>query len=216
MPAPFVAIVGAGAVAGAIHLGAYYGGRPRLAGLAKGVPIVLLLGWVLACEPAVGAAYRRLVAAGLVFSLGGDLLLLSRARFRAGLGSFFIGHVCYTLAFAMASTEVVASPLALVALAGGGAGVLRVLWSHLTEERIPVICYVVMIAVMAWTAIGRASGASTPQPSCGLAALGAVIFMASDTTLALDRFVNPWHGAHAAVMVTYYAAQILIAASVAA
>jgi uncharacterized membrane protein YhhN len=79
-----------------------------------------------------------------------------------------------------------------------------------------VACYVVMIALMAWTALGRGLAPGTPQPSGMEAALGAVLFMASDTILAFDRFVRPWRFAHAAVMCTYYPAQLLIAASVGA
>jgi uncharacterized membrane protein YhhN len=105
-------------------------------------------------------------------------------------------------------------PGVLLVLLLVGGGILRVLWPHVARERIPVACYVVMISIMAWTAIGRSTAAATPQPSGLLAAAGALVFMTSDATLALDRFVRPWRGAHAAVMVTYYAAQILIAASV--
>jgi uncharacterized membrane protein YhhN len=96
------------------------------------------------------------------------------------------------------------------------AAMLRVLWSNAPRERVPIACYVAMIAAMAWTALGRGVAGTTPQPSGLLAALGALVFIVSDATLALDRFVRPWHWAHAAVMVTYYAAQMLLAGSVAA
>ena len=104
----------------------------------------------------------------------------------------------------------------LVLVAAGAAVILRALWPHAARERIPVACYVTMISLMAWTAAGRALAPATAQPSGALAALGALVFMASDAILAFDRFARPWPGAHAAVMATYYAAQILIAASVAA
>jgi uncharacterized membrane protein YhhN len=155
-------------------------------------------------------------AAGLGFSIGGDLFLLSRERFRAGLASFFAGHVCYTLAFATSAAGVVPAGGWFVSLAVVAAAMLRVLWSHAPRERVPITCYVVMIAVMAWTAIGRGIAPATPEPSGMLAALGALVFMTSDATLALDRFVRPWRAAHGVVMVTYYGAQMLIGASVAA
>jgi uncharacterized membrane protein YhhN len=215
MTMPFSWVVGLGTAAGAVHLGAYYAGARRLAGVTKALPIALLLVWALGCEPAVGEGYRWLVAAALLFSMGGDLLLLSRARFRAGLASFFVGHVCYTLAFTTAGVAFVPAAGWAVLPALVAAAMLRVLWPHAPRERLPIACYVGMITVMAWTAIGRGLAAPTPQPSGLLAALGALVFMASDATLALDRFVRQWHGAHALVMVTYYAAQILLAASVA-
>jgi uncharacterized membrane protein YhhN len=212
---PFAWVTGLAVVTGAVHLGAYYGGARGLARLAKAVPIALLVAWVLGCEPAVGEAYRRLVAAGLLFSMGGDLLLLSPERFRAGLTSFLLGHVCYTLAFITGAAGFVPALGGVAPLAVVAAAMLRVLWRHAPRERVPITCYVAMIGVMAGSAIGRGVAGTTPQPSGIQAALGALVFMASDATLALDRFVWPWRGAHGAVMVTYYAAQLLIAASVA-
>jgi uncharacterized membrane protein YhhN len=213
MPNGFLPLTVAALLAGGVHLGAYYRAHARLAGIAKALPIVLLLGWVVLHAQVVGETYRWLVAAGLLFSVAGDLLLLSRARFRAGLAAFFVGHVCYTLAFSMTSACEPRLGVLLVLLLVGG-GILRVLWPHVARERIPVASYIVMISIMAWTAVGRSVCPATPEPSGVLAAAGAAVFMTSDATLALDRFVRRWHGAHAAVMVTYYAAQILIAASV--
>ena len=213
MPDGFAPVTVAAMLTGGVHLGAYYRRKARLAGFFKAVPIALLLVWVLVHAPVVGDGYRRLIAAGLLFSMGGDLLLLERERFRAGLASFFVAHVCYTFAFVSSGfAGDVSTALTLGVLAGM---LLRLLWPHVRRERVPVICYVAMISLMAWSALGRESAPATPQPSGALAGLGAVVFMVSDAILALDRFGRPWYAAHAAVMVTYYAAQILIAASVA-
>ena len=89
------------------------------------------------------------------------------------------------------------------------------LWPHLGRLRGPVLVYVVVIGAMAWTAARRAASPATPAPSGVLALAGALVFMASDGVLAVDRFARRFHPAHALVMVTYYAAQTLIAASVA-
>ena len=216
MTLPFAWVAGAGVAAGAVHLGAHYAGRRALAAVAKAAPIALLLAWVLVHEPVVGEGYRRLLAAGLVFSMGGDLLLLSHERFRAGLASFFVGHLCYTLAFVRGGAGFVPPIGWLLPLLVAAGAMLRVLWRHAPGERMPIACYVVMITLMAGSAVGRGVADATPQPSGVLAALGALVFMASDAILALDRFVARWRGAHAAVMATYYAAQTLLAASVAA
>ena len=211
MPGAFIAVAVAAVVMGGVHLAAYYGRRPRLAGVAKAVPIFLLFCWVLSHAPVVGEGYRRLIAAGLLFSMGGDLLLLSRERFRAGLASFFVAHVGYALAFLSGPFE--GRTIDGVTLAVAAGMILRILWPHVRRERVPVACYVVMISFMAWAALGLEH--AMQSLGGGLGALGAFVFMTSDAILALDRFVRPWRGAHAAVMITYYAAQILIAASVA-
>ena len=87
MPAVLVAVLGG------THLLAHYAGLESLRRVTKGLPIVVLLAAVLADPAPVGESYRRLVAAGLACSLAGDLFLLSREQFRAGLASFFVAHV---------------------------------------------------------------------------------------------------------------------------
>jgi uncharacterized membrane protein YhhN len=62
---------------------------------------------------------------------------------------------------------------------------------------------------MGWCAVARATALGAPAAAAG--AIGALSFLVSDSVLAFDRFARPFAGAHAVVMVTYYAAQILIA-----
>src|SRR5262249_2459811 len=91
---------------------------------------------------------------------------------------------------------------------------LRFLWPHLGGMRVPVACYVTVIATMAWAAARRAGAPDVPEPSATRALVGALIFMTSDGILATNRFVRRFASAHGWVMLTYYAAQTLIAFSV--
>ena len=75
-----------------------------------------------------------------------------------------------------------------------------------------MLVYVTVIALMAWTAARRATAQATPAPSGTLALAGSLLFMSSDAVLALDRFARRIPAGHALVMLTYYAAQTLIAA----
>ncbi len=201
-------------VLGAAHVAARAAGARAAADLSKAVPIALLAGLV-AAEPApVGQAYRWLVFAGLLCSLGGDVWLLFPRGFVAGLFNFLVAHLLYIAAFAPggpwnASAWALLAPFALVSLA-----TLRYLWPHLGRERAPVAVYVSVIAVMGWRAAVRALAASPPPASGGLALAGALLFMLSDGLLATDRFARRLRAAEAAVMTTYYAAQTLIALSV--
>jgi uncharacterized membrane protein YhhN len=47
-----------------------------------------------------------------------------------------------------------------------------------------------------------------------VALVGAGLFVVSDSVLATNRFVRPFHAAQAAVLSTYFAAQWMIALSV--
>jgi alkylglycerol monooxygenase len=74
--------------------------------------------------------------------------------------------------------------------------------------RLPVAAYVVVIALMAAQAIGRARTLGG-TPAWTVAA-GAALFMVSDSLLAINRFVTPLPLAQLGVLGTYYAAQCLI------
>lgn len=199
------------ALLGAAHILADATGRRTVTGVLKPLPVALAMLWAATCPAPVSETYRWLVVAGLAFSMAGDVFLLAETRFVPGLASFLVAHLFYIAAFAPGG-GLVWLPLLIVGAVA--AVVLRVLWPHLGEMRGPVLGYVTVIATMAWQAVVRGLSAATPAPSGELAAVGAVVFMASDTTLALDRFARRFGGAHAVVMVTYYAAQLLIAASV--
>jgi len=75
-----------------------------------------------------------------------------------------------------------------------------------------VAAYVVVIALMAAQALGRA--VVLPSRSATLVAVGACFFMLSDTLLALNRFVQPLPMVGLWVLGTYYVAQIMIARNV--
>lgn len=161
--------------------------------------------------------YRRAVLAGLSLSALGDAFLMlpqwpeGPDWFTFGLASFLCAHVAYLVAFCeRAKLFVVAWPFVLYALIGGG--VLAVLWSHLPAPlRIPVLAYVLVLATMA--AQGAAVWLRNRHRATALAAAGGAFFVASDATLAFDRFVAPFPAAVAIVLSTYWTAQLLIGLS---
>ncbi len=212
MPAWIVVLV---ALVGAAHLVASYAGWRGVAGALKALPILALAAVAATAEPAVSPRYATLVTAGLLLSAVGDVCLVWPERFTMGLASFLVAHCCYLAAFAEGAA---AGGMAWPWLLGIGVvavALLAVLWPHLGRVRGPVLLYVAVIAAMAWMAARRAAAPATPAPSGGLALAGALVFMASDGVLAVDRFARRFPAAHAVVMVTYYTAQTLIAASVA-
>jgi uncharacterized membrane protein YhhN len=145
--------------------------------------------------------FRRLVAGGLLLSVAGDALLLSRRRpaFLAGLGAFLLAHLAYAAAFAPLSSPTAGAALALGAAA---ALVLRWLWPHLGSMRAPVVAYCLAISAMLWLALG------TTQPEVRL---GALLFYGSDLFVARDRFASPGAVNRLAGLPLYYAGQVLLA-----
>jgi uncharacterized membrane protein YhhN len=156
--------------------------------------------------------YKVAIIAGLVCSLAGDVfLMLPSDRFVAGLVSFLIAHLFYITAFT-AGTGFGLSLWSLAPCAIYGLFIFSILSPHLGKMKLPVLVYMVVILVMAWQAWER--WRQTGQSGALLAFLGAVLFVVSDSALAVNRFRGPYKSAQALTLSTYFAAQWLIARSV--
>jgi uncharacterized membrane protein YhhN len=170
--------------------------------------LVIALAW---SQPSTVHLYRPLVVAGLLFSLAGDVfLMLPRERFVAGLVAFLVAHLLYAGAFTGDGFRLtIAILLPFIAY---GAGLLRILLPKVERAlKIPVVVYAAALLVMAWQATER--GASG-LPGGLFAATGALLFVASDSMLAIDRFARRFRAAEPLVLATYFAAQTLIALSI--
>jgi len=206
-----VALTGLAVAAGLTHVVAEYRGPRWLVYVCKPLTTASILAVALVAAP-VDGRYRALIAAGLTWSLAGDVfLMLPRDRFVAGLACFLTGHLCYVAALATPPVGALAIVYGLL-LVAAAAPVLLAIWPALGSMRVPVTGYVAVIVTMVWQAGLR--WALFRTPSAGLAALGAVLFMASDAALAVDRFGRRFNAARAVVLGTYYPAQWLIALSV--
>lgn len=215
-PVPVLTLLLTAAIAlsAAITVWAEQGGARRVLYVFKPLTTALILALALAAPDAASGAYRALVAAGLAFSLAGDVfLMLPRDRFVAGLASFLVAHLLYVAAFAP-RPPTFAAPGALLVLAFCGVGLLRALWDDLGRLRGPVVAYAAALLAMAWQAAERWTELGT-QPAL-LGAVGAGLFVVSDSVLAWERFAARHRYGQAVVLSTYFAAQWLIALSVAA
>ncbi len=197
----------------ALTIGARYTEpHPWLMYVCKPLTTILIIVAALLPGTLLANSYGRAIALGLLFSLMGDIWLnLPQDRFILGLASFLVAHVCYGFAF-FAGIGAGGFAWVLVLLALVGATVLRYLWPTLSEQlKPPVSIYVAVIVLMASLGVGRMLLA--PSESSVLAAVGAVLFMASDAVLAINRFRRQFPLAEATVLGTYFAAQFLIALS---
>lgn len=186
------------------------GGR-RQVYVFKPLTTALVVLVALQAKHATAPVYRPLIVAGLVCSLAGDVfLMLPRERFVAGLVSFLFAHLCYVAAFASDGGARpgawVAAPLVLY-----GALMLRLLWPSLGALRMPVVVYVAAILLMAWLAAGRWMALGGVGGASAFA--GALLFVASDSALAWNRFRGGFAGAQGLILGTYFPAQLLIALS---
>ena len=147
---------------------------------------------------------RTVFVLALLASLAGDVFLMFPTdRFVAGLGSFFIAQVLYTIGFALhggsfadyAIGAVIVAVL-VVPLCLRFVGALR--RTGRQKLVVPVSAYMGAIGAMAASAI--ASGNA-------FAIVGALLFVTSDSLIAETRFVGerPWGAV--TIMATYHLAQ---------
>lgn len=152
--------------------------------------------------------YQKAILAGLIFSTIGDVFLVKDKQFFVqGLISFLIGHICYIVAFWTAPNL----PSGLIYLAYIGF-FLTILWKHLGKLKIPVIIYSLAIAIMSWMALSRTMENHNHQTFHAF--LGSLMFVASDSLLAYNKFKSPIPLAPIWILSTYFLAQWFIALSV--
>jgi uncharacterized membrane protein YhhN len=156
---------------------------------------------------------RNLIFAALIFSWWGDMLLMfehdSNMFFISGLICFLLAHLAYTAFFLKVEhDEYFVKPrhitwtcLSLVY----AIGLLYLLYPNMAELRVPVTIYALVITGMLLSSIY----AFAFKNSLGafLCILGAVLFVLSDTLLAVRKFYTPNSIASIGVMFTYGLAQ---------
>ncbi len=156
-----------------------------------------------------GSTYGQLILGALVVGWMGDALLLSRApkAFMGGLGAFLLSHVLFAAAFVSGALSVQAMGVAAVVALIFGAGVLRWLLPNApTEFKGPVLAYVIVILCMCIAAAGHAFAS---QRWAVLA--GALLFTASDLSVARDRFIKEGFVNRLWGWPTYFVAQLVLA-----
>ena len=156
-----------------------------------------------------GLGAPGLVIAGLALGAAGDFCLSrpGERAFLAGMAAFAAGHLAYFLWFLRLGAGT-PPPIAGLAVALFGIAVLFWIAPRAGALRAPVSAYVGVILAMALAALGLRD-----HP---LATAGALVFVASDLTLALELFVlGPDRRRPAAYLVwaLYWPAQALILAA---
>ena len=177
----------------------------------KPLSLILII-LIVVIYPPIKSSYKIFIFSGLLFSLIGDTFLIYPEKyFKKGLIVFLVGHICYIIAFITSSgvhfTLWIFLPIAIV-----GTVYLKIIIPFSGKMKIPIIVYIIIIAIMGWVAMERLN--YIPTLGTLLAAIGAVLFMISDAVLALNKFRKPFISAELIILATYFAAQWLLAISV--
>ena len=165
----------------------------------------------------------KLIYAALFFSWLGDIFLMfprngndssAKLLFIFGLISFLIAHINYSIYFInevkdkTKVTLLVGKPYLILPFCVFGIVLLSILYPSLGVMKLPVTCYTIIIMLMAMTAFNRKNLVNST--SFLLVFIGALIFVVSDSCIAINVFYKPFEFARIAIMSTYTIAQFLI------
>jgi alkenylglycerophosphocholine/alkenylglycerophosphoethanolamine hydrolase len=178
-----------------------------LASLFKPLPVLLLAGLVAARG---SEAWERRTVMALLFCALGDVVL-ELGFFVPGLVAFLVGHLFFLGAFVGAGRGLHLERAVPFALWGGAA--MLALGASLGPMKIPVLLYTATICAMMWRAacLLEAPLLAAERRWALSIAVGAIVFAASDTLIALNRFHTPFVGARPLILGLYWLGQLLLA-----
>jgi uncharacterized membrane protein YhhN len=152
---------------------------------------------------------------GLFFSWAGDVLLEfsnnNTNMFILGLGSFLLAHIMYFIVFISTpgkNSILTSRVVQIIPVIVFGLVLVSYLYSDLGDMRGPVIAYAVVILTMLAGALNRKE--KVTGRSYWLVLVGAVLFVISDSAIAINKFSHPFEYSGIVIMSTYIIAQYLI------
>jgi len=149
---------------------------------------------------------------GMFFCFIGDVLLMFKGAnfFMYGLAAFLLGHIVYikiTASFLPKdlTVKMITSAFPFVVFFGV---LMYLIYPNLNEMLIPVVVYGVTISTFGSVAfLNYRSEKSTEN---GWLFIGAILFILSDSLIALNKFYEPNELYGVTIMITYILAQFLI------
>lgn len=181
----------------------------------KSLLMILLLVWFLSyyLQDRRG---RMLITWALIFSCGGDVFLLFTGNneifFMAGLVSFLVAHIFYLLFFLRVKKQNRPgkpwNPIVVFLMLIYIAVLFYILKPGAGPLKVPVLVYASVLGAMLLAAIHAFHFPA--QLSGAFCVTGAMLFVVSDSLLALDKFHESFKTAPLLVMTTYCLAQLLL------
>lgn len=188
--------------------------------ITKPLIVITVAGYFFSATKNISSRLKVWIGSALLFSWGGDILLMFQDEnslfFLLGLSSFLLAHIFYIVFLhKVRLAEKIKSRLwTLLVIAVYYSVLITFLTPWLGEMRLPVRVYGLVISFMLMLAlhllflVNRRAGLYI--------AGGAILFVLSDSLLAINKFYQSFEAAGFLVMLTYGLAQIFLATGAAA
>lgn len=196
------------------NIAGMYMNNPWLEKVTKPLLMIVMIIYFVSSVNSISSALKKWIIAALAFSWLGDVLLMFQQEqpifFLLGLSAFLIAHIFYILFFHLARVnEQVKSRWWLVAIVVVYYAILMaVLYPKLGDMKVPVPVYGIVISFMLLLATHMLFIKNSKAGQLMMA--GAVLFILSDSVLAINKFYQPFEAAGLVIMLTYGMAQLLI------
>ena len=169
------------------------------------IPVLIIL-FLVNINPLLNRLHR-LMFAGLLFSWAGDIILEFSVKdgnmFIPGLVCFLLAHIMYFIVFITTPGKNILSGIRIWFLAPViiyGIVLVWFLYGDLAEMRVPVIFYAIIILTMLSGAINRFEKVN--RKSFWLVLAGAILFLISDSAIAVNKFSYKFEGSGIVIMST--------------
>ncbi|MGC4234827.1 MAG: lysoplasmalogenase [Niabella sp.] len=186
----------------------------KLQFIFKPLLVTSLLGYFVTATKGVAAHLKKWIIGALVFSIAGDTLLMfandNELFFMLGLVAFLIAHIFYIVCFHKIRTKegIAGKWYAAIIVAVYYFLIINFLLPHLGGLKYAVIIYGLVISFMLLIAMHLYDLKDNLIARYILS--GAILFVVSDSVLAINKFYRPYPWGGWAIMITYALAQWLL------
>ncbi len=159
---------------------------------------------------------KQIIFIALIFAWLGDTFLLFESYnpiyFIAGLACFLLTHLCYIIFFldieSASPSYLKKQPILVILTVIFCSGLLIFLFPYLGELKIPVLVYGTVICSMMLSSLHIYLKVNKQANKYFI--IGAMLFLLSDSLLAINKFYTPIMFGNILIILTYCAAQYFI------
>jgi uncharacterized membrane protein YhhN len=180
----------------------------------KPMIIPVLIGYFDSQVKDITKGLAKWILFALFFSLCGDVLLMFQTKkeifFLLGLSAFLIAHIFYIVFFhhVRVRENVKSNPWLLVIVVIYYAALVSWLSPFLGDMKLPVRIYGIVISIMFMLAMHMLAIKNKIAGKWMM--WGALLFVISDSVLAINKFYQPFEAANVIIMLMYGLAQLFL------